>query len=58
MKRRLGVGVRWPPAWGVGEVVKIEPESWKLKNLHCYKPLPGNGWLRHCRLEKVQLALL
>jgi hypothetical protein len=23
-----------------------------MKNLHCYKPLPGNGWLRHSRLEK------
>jgi hypothetical protein len=20
------------------------PESVKLKNLHCYKPLPENGW--------------
>jgi hypothetical protein len=24
--------------------VKIEPESVKLKNLHCQKPLPWNGW--------------
>jgi hypothetical protein len=23
--------------------VKIEPERVKLKNLHCYKPLPVNG---------------
>jgi hypothetical protein len=23
-----------------------------LKNLHCQKPLPGNGWRRYNRLEK------
>jgi hypothetical protein len=26
------------------EAVKIESEHVKLKNLHCKKPLPGNGW--------------
>jgi hypothetical protein len=26
------------------KAVKIGPEGVKLKNLHCYKPLPGNGW--------------
>jgi hypothetical protein len=26
------------------EAVKIGPETVKLKNLHCWKPLPGNGW--------------
>jgi hypothetical protein len=24
----------------------------KLKNLYCFKPLPGNGWQKHSRLEK------
>jgi hypothetical protein len=28
------------------------PESRELKNLHCCKPLSGNVWWRHCRLEK------
>jgi hypothetical protein len=28
----------------VREVLKIGPERVKLKNFHCYKPLPGNGW--------------
>jgi hypothetical protein len=28
-------------AW---EAVKVRPEHVKLKNLHCLKPLPGNGW--------------
>jgi hypothetical protein len=26
------------------EAVKIEPEPVKLKNLHCQKSLPRNGW--------------
>jgi hypothetical protein len=34
------------------EAVKKGLERVKLKNLHCYKPLPGNGWGRHSRLEK------
>jgi hypothetical protein len=29
------------------------PESGKLKKLHCLKSLPGNGWLRHSRLENA-----
>jgi hypothetical protein len=29
------------------------PESGKLKNLHCEKPLPGNGRLRHSGLERA-----
>jgi hypothetical protein len=37
-------------AW---EAMKIEPESMKLKNLHCWKSLPGNSWRRHSRLEKA-----
>jgi hypothetical protein len=32
--------------------VTTGPEYGKLKNLHCQKQLPGNGWLRHSRLEK------
>jgi hypothetical protein len=35
------------------EAVKIGPERGKLKNLHCLRPLPGNSWRRHSRLEKV-----
>jgi hypothetical protein len=26
------------------EAVKRGPEHVKLKNLHCQKPLPANGW--------------
>jgi hypothetical protein len=26
------------------EAVKRGPESVKLKNLHCYKLVPGNSW--------------
>jgi hypothetical protein len=33
--------------------VKRGPERAKLRNLHCYKPLLGNGCWRHCRLEKT-----
>jgi hypothetical protein len=29
------------------------PERVKLKNLHCSKPLPGNGCWRHSGLEKA-----
>jgi hypothetical protein len=28
----------------VHEAVKIGPEHMKLKNLYCYKVLPGNSW--------------
>jgi hypothetical protein len=42
--------MKWPLFWKLllesfaREAVKIKPEPVKLKNLHCYKPLPGNSW--------------
>jgi hypothetical protein len=39
------------------EAVKMEPERVKVKNLHCYKPFPGNGRRKHSRLEKAYRVL-
>jgi hypothetical protein len=53
VKRRLGVGVKWPPTRD-SDTLSVDknparaaettgPESGKLRNLLRYKPLPENG---------------
>jgi hypothetical protein len=48
--------------WWCGDIVQLTVQLWdirrrvttwaqKLNNLHCQKPLPGNGWWRHSRPE-------